>query len=60
MECVTNGWASSNPGLATFCAMEQENLASPKKKKKSKSSKGRDTGTNWEGRNLEWIYYLGF
>ena len=59
MEYVTNEWASSKPGLATFCAMEQENLASWKKKK-SKSSKGRETGGNWEGRNLEWIYYLGF
>ena len=37
MECVTNGWASSNPGLETFCAMEQENLASQKKKNKKLS-----------------------
>lgn len=73
MECVTNGWASSNPGLETFCAMEQENLASQKKKKtnkKTKSSKGRDTGKTEKGETLNgfiiwvsrcshtWIYPL--
>ena len=38
MEYVTNERARNKPGLATFYAMEQENVAKSKKKK-SKSSK---------------------
>lgn len=70
MEYVTNEWASSKFELATFCAMEQENLANPKKKENlSLQREGRLTGTEkgeilngfmiWvSGFSHAWIYPL--
>lgn len=68
MEYVTNEWASSKPGLGTFCAMEQENLAK-KKKNLSLQREGRLVGTEkgetlngfiiWvSGFSHAWIYPL--